>query len=106
MLVVLQLEGFGSAGLLTAAEEKKLGRQLQALIVLEARREEATARLGRQISSLEWMAECSMTDAKVFKRTIKVGIVSACTCTVPKLAMPYHCCNPEESDKTSEYCAA
>lgn len=79
MLIVLQLEGFGSAGLLTAAEEKKLGRQLQALIVLEARREEATARLGRQISSSEWMAECSMTDAKVFKRTIKVGILLACT---------------------------
>ena len=75
ILIVLQLEGFGSAGLLTAAEEKKLGRQLQALIVLETRREEATERLGRQISSSEWMAECSITDAKVFKRTIKVSSI-------------------------------
>ena len=103
---MLQLEGFGSAGLLTAAEEKKLGRQLQALIVLEARREEATARLGRQISSSEWMAECSMTDAKVFKRTIKVGILSACTQSVPKLAMPPCSCNLCQSDWQNEMHAA
>ena len=103
---MLQLEGFGSAGLLTAAEEKKLGRQLQALIVLEARREEATARLGRQISSAEWMAECSMTDAKVFKRTIKVGILSACTQSMPKLAMPPCCCNLCQLDWQNEMHAA
>lgn len=88
MLIVLQLEGFGNAGLLTAAEEKKLGRQLQALISLEGRREEATARLGRQISTSEWMAECSITDAKVFKRTIKVHTLLACTLKLPTSALP------------------
>ena len=85
---VLQLEGFGNAGLLTAAEEKKLGRQLQALISLEGRREEATARLGRQISTSEWMAECSITDAKVFKRTVKAGTLLASTLMSPKSALP------------------
>ena len=70
------MEGFGSAGLLTAAEEKKLGRQLQALLALEVVRDGVLNRLGRQISIPEWMAECGVTDVKAFKKTIKVGVVS------------------------------
>lgn len=58
--------------LLTAAEEKKLGRQLQALLALEVKRDEAIERLGRQLSSPEWMAECGISDVKAFKKTIKV----------------------------------
>lgn len=69
----MQMEGFGSAGLLTAAEEKKLGRQLQELLVLEDVKHKALNRLGRQISSAEWMTLCEMTDAKAFKKIIKVG---------------------------------
>ena len=67
------MEGFGTASLLTAAEERKLGRQLQSLLMLEVKRDEAIKRLGRQISSAEWMAMCEITDAKQFKKTIKVG---------------------------------
>ena len=67
------MEGFGTASLLTAAEERKLGRQLQSLITLEVKRDEAIKRLGRQISSAEWMALCETTDTKAFKKTIKVG---------------------------------
>lgn len=72
----LQMEGFGTASLLTAAEERKLGRQLQSLITLEVKRDEAIKRLGRQISSGEWMAMCEITDAKTFKKTIKVDFSS------------------------------
>ena len=74
MCIHVQMEGFGSAGLLTASEEKKLGRQLQALLPLEVVRTEALSRLGRPISIAEWMAECGITDAKTFKKTIKVGL--------------------------------
>ncbi|CAL5222992.1 g5436 [Coccomyxa viridis] len=70
---VTRMEGFGSAGLLTAAEEKKLGRQLQELLVLEDVKHKALNRLGRQISSAEWMTLCEMTDAKAFKKIIKTG---------------------------------
>ena len=70
------MEGFGTASLLTAAEERKLGRQLQSLLMLEVKREEGVKRLGRQISSAEWMALCETTDAKAFKKTIKVGLHS------------------------------
>ena len=69
----VQMEGFGSAGLLTAAEEKKLGRQLQELLVLEDVKHKALNRLGRQISSAEWMELCEITDAKAFKKTVRVG---------------------------------
>lgn len=74
----MQMEGFGNASLLTAVEEKKLGRQLQALLALEAVRNEAMNRLSRQISSAEWMALCEVTDAKAFKKTIKVGLAAPC----------------------------
>ena len=74
----MQMEGFGSASLLTAAEEKKLGRQLQALLALEVVRKETMERLGREISSSEWMAECEVTDAKAFRKTVKVRFVASC----------------------------
>ena len=74
----MQLEGFGSTALLTAAEERKLGRKIQALLALEAKRDEAMERLGRNsLTTAEWMAEAGVTDAKEYKKILKVCSMSA-----------------------------
>ena len=76
--VFVQLEGFGSTPLLTATEERKLGRKIQALLALEAKRDEAMERLGRDsFTTAEWMAEAGVTDAKEYKKILKVRSPSA-----------------------------
>ena len=78
MHVFAQLEGFGSTALLTATEERKLGRKVQSLLALEAKRNEAMERLGRDsLTTAEWMAEASITDAKEYKKILKVRSPSA-----------------------------
>lgn len=78
MHVFAQLEGFGSTALLTATEERKLGRKVQSLLALEAKRNEAMERLGRDsLTTAEWMAEAGLTDAKEYKKILKVRSPSA-----------------------------